>query len=61
MTVQGFAILPVEVPHLSRLEKLPQHHRNRFERLLIAQAIETNAIAVTNDPAWKRQPLKVKW
>lgn len=57
----GFKILPIELSHLTRLETLPFHHRDPFDRLLIAQAIEIGAMAVTDDPLWRRYPVKVKW
>lgn len=37
------------------------HHRDPFDRLLIAQAIEAGATAVTDDPHWKSYPLKVEF
>ncbi len=61
VTVQGFQILPIEVTHLARVEKLPLHHRDPFDRLLIAQAIELGATAITDDSDWKKYPVKIKW
>ncbi len=60
-TNQGFLHLPLEVPHLERLESLPHHHRDPFDRLLIAQAIELKAAAITNDPAWKGYRVSRRW
>ncbi len=60
-TDQGFRILPIESTHLGRLTKLEMHHVDPFDRLLIAQAIETGSIAVTNDRNWKKYPVKIKW
>ena len=57
----GFRLLPVEVHHLSRLESLPPHHGDPFDRLLIAQAIELAAQAVTDDPLWKKYAVKCAW
>ena len=57
----GFKILPVEIAHLSILETLPFHHRDPFDRLLIAQAIELGAVGVTNDPDWRNYPVKIDW
>jgi PIN domain nuclease of toxin-antitoxin system len=34
----GIEILPIEIIHLSILRDLPLHHRDPFDRLLIAQA-----------------------
>ena len=61
VTTYKFNILPVEIGHLSRLEKLPWHHRDPFDRLLIAQTIELGAVAVTNDPMWRKYAVQTKW
>jgi PIN domain nuclease of toxin-antitoxin system len=38
MTANRFLPLPVTVPHALAVQALPQHHRDPFDRLLIAQA-----------------------
>ncbi len=58
---QPFRLLPIEPAHLGRLASLPTHHQDPFDRLLIAQAIHLNAIAVTNDANWRRYKVTVKW
>ena len=47
--------------HLDQVQTLPHHHSDPFDRLLIAQALETGAIAVTNDRNWKKYRCKVQW
>jgi len=42
--------LPISVDHLLTLERLPMHHRDPFDRMLIAQSIEENMPLVTADP-----------
>lgn len=32
-------LLPIEIPHLHQLVQLPFHHRDPFDRLLIAQGV----------------------
>src|SRR5438874_13023126 len=39
LRINGFQILPIEAEHLKRLVDLPFHHRDPFDRLLIAQAM----------------------
>src|SRR5205807_2351958 len=46
----GFKIVSIEIAHLARLEQLPYHHRDPFDRILIAQTIDLDAVAVTDDP-----------
>jgi len=58
---KNFHILPVEIHHLTQLERLPYHHRDPFDRLLIAQAIETKATAVTEDRHWHQYPVTTDW
>ncbi len=57
----GFRRLGLEVPDLCRLEKLPAAHADPFDRLLIAQCLENSAIAVTNDPKWRRYPVQIEF
>jgi PIN domain nuclease of toxin-antitoxin system len=59
VTDHGFRQLPLELHEISRSEQLPMHHRDPFDRLLIAQAMEIGAVAVTNDAHWQYYPLKV--
>jgi PIN domain nuclease of toxin-antitoxin system len=57
----GFRLLGIEPQALDRLATLPHHHGDPFDRLLISQAIEQGAIAVTNDRNWKKYRCKVQW
>jgi PIN domain nuclease of toxin-antitoxin system len=45
----GVAILPVELPHIEAVRTLPHHHRDPFDRMLIAQAIAENLSLLTVD------------
>lgn len=47
--INGFRILPVTLPHTMHLSNLPFHHKDPFDRLLIAQAITENMTLVTSD------------
>lgn len=40
---------------------LPDHHKDPFDRLLIAQANHHNALLVTRDPVIQRYPVSVFW
>lgn len=57
----GFRLLGIEPNALDRLATLPHHHRDPFDRLLIAQTIENGATAVTNDRNWKKYRCKTQW
>lgn len=45
-----FQILPIKVPHLLAYQKLPLHHRDPFDRILIAQAQVEQFTLMTKDP-----------
>jgi PIN domain nuclease of toxin-antitoxin system len=54
-------VLPVALDHVLRTESLPLHHRDPFDRLLIAQSIEEGWPIVTADPVFERYPVDVIW
>jgi len=47
----GFEVLPLEAKHIVATERLPLHHRDPFDRMLIAQALIEGASLVTRDPS----------
>lgn len=49
LEVNGFELLPVKVKHTSVVATLPFHHRDPFDRLLIAQAIEEKMTLLSVD------------
>jgi len=53
--------LPVVRSQLYRMTELPSHHRDPFDRLLVAQAIEEAMTIVTPDPQIARYPVAVVW
>jgi len=56
---QRLTRLPVEDSHLHTLLRLPRHHGDPFDHLLISQAIAEGAGFVTHDRAATRYPVKV--
>lgn len=57
----GLKILPVDLDHVFALGELPLHHRDPFDRLLVAQAIAENAKLVTADPELSKYPVEILW
>jgi PIN domain nuclease of toxin-antitoxin system len=51
--------LPIEESALAHLASLPPLHRDPFDRLLIAQAIQYNLLLVTVDDAVRAYPVAV--
>jgi PIN domain nuclease of toxin-antitoxin system len=47
----GYRSLPVEVRHALAVRDLPLHHRDPFDRMLIAQARSEDLTLLTADPA----------
>jgi PIN domain nuclease of toxin-antitoxin system len=45
----GFDLLPVRLPHCRVYAGLPLHHRDPFDRMLVAQARSENLTLVTRD------------
>lgn len=48
----GFEPLPVEFAHAHAAGTLPHHHRDPFDRMLIAQALTDGLVVVTRDAAF---------
>lgn len=57
----GFGVLDVTTPHVLALEELPMHHRDPFDRLLIAQAIAEGYQIVSADAAFDAYPVDRVW
>lgn len=49
--VHGFTALPITAEHAERAGGLPPHHRDPFDRMLVAQAQVEGLTLVTRDPA----------
>jgi PIN domain nuclease of toxin-antitoxin system len=50
----GFVELPVTFSHADRVAGLPPHHRDPFDRMLVAQAAVEELTLVTRDPVFAR-------
>ncbi len=47
----GFKMLPISTEHAERAPSLPMHHRDPFDRMLVAQAEVESLVIVTADDA----------
>jgi PIN domain nuclease of toxin-antitoxin system len=61
LRVSGIEILNVEIAHLAVLTTLPFHHRDPFDRLIIAQAIVEQCPIVSVDPAFDAYSVERLW
>ena len=57
----GVVRISVEREHLELYEKLPLHHRDPFDRMLIAQAKAEGLTIITHDKNFKGYRAKVLW
>ncbi len=57
----GFELLPIEFDHTVQVSSLPLHHRDPFDRMLIAQALTENMTVVTKDPNFPLYGVEVVW
>lgn len=54
-------LLPVKLPHILALATLPSHHRDPFDRILIAQARTESVVLISHDPEIAQYPVQVIW
>ncbi len=56
-----FAPMPVTAEHAARVENLPWHHRDPFDRLLVAQAMLEDHDMVSADRQMDQYEIEVAW
>jgi len=57
----GFEKLPISLEHAERAVRLPQHHHDPFDRMLVAQAQAEALTLVTDDARIVRYEVAVLW
>jgi PIN domain nuclease of toxin-antitoxin system len=58
---EGFRVLPIETVHLSALIELPFHHRDPFDRLIVAQAAHEGMAVCSGDVHFALYSVSVIW
>jgi PIN domain nuclease of toxin-antitoxin system len=61
LSKNGIEILPIKLDHVLRIENLTVHHRDPFDRILIAQSIEEKLPLLTADPIFERYSVNLIW
>jgi PIN domain nuclease of toxin-antitoxin system len=61
LIINGFEQLAIENKHFYEFIKLPQHHNDPFDRLLIAQTISEKMSIVSVDSAFDNYPVSRLW
>lgn len=54
-------MLAIEFPHALKVAELTDHHRDPFDRILIAQAMVENMALVSGDEKFNTYPVPVIW
>lgn len=61
LAANGFQALAIGLKHTARVATLPFHHRDPFDRLLVAQALEEDLAMVTADPVIAKYGVNRVW
>jgi PIN domain nuclease of toxin-antitoxin system len=61
LAANGFQPLAIDLKHTARVATLPFRHRDPFDRLLVAQALEAELAMVTADPIFAKYGVRRVW
>ena len=61
LSINGFEVLSIEFEHTRAVAALPLHHRDPFDRILIAQSLVNEMIIVTRDPCFSDYEVPILW
>ena len=56
-----FMLLPIHLSHVLQVADLPDHHKDPFDRLLIAQSIVEDVPLLSRDELVSQYDIKVLW
>jgi PIN domain nuclease of toxin-antitoxin system len=61
ITDYGFTELAIGIAHADAVRKLPSHHRDPFDRMLVAQAVVEDLVIVSVDVALAAYKVPIVW
>jgi PIN domain nuclease of toxin-antitoxin system len=61
MRINGIQSLPIQMDHALHISTLPSHHRDPFDRLLIAQAQLEELPILSSDPQLANYQVQLIW
>jgi PIN domain nuclease of toxin-antitoxin system len=61
LSANRFTLLPIDLRHVSHVSRLPFHHRDPFDRLLVAQAMEESLTIASADPIFHKYGVERLW
>jgi PIN domain nuclease of toxin-antitoxin system len=61
LQINGFLVLGLTVEHTAKLAQLPFHHRDPFDRMLVAQSLVENLPLVSKDDVLDADGIRRVW
>jgi len=61
MIENDIELLPISFEHIQRLLKLDYHHRDPFDRIIIAQGLEDGLTILSKDSNFVKYKVKIIW
>jgi PIN domain nuclease of toxin-antitoxin system len=59
LTQSRFELMPIQLRHIRAIESMPQHHRDPFDRMLIAQSQVDGLTLVSADRKMRQYPVSL--
>ena len=61
LTTSDFSWLSITAAHAAAAARLPRHHRDPWDRILLAQAVAEDAVLLTADTRMKAYDAQIVW
>ena len=61
LDANAIELLPILPRHMAAVIRLPLHHRDPFDRMIVAQAVVEGAVLVTADAAMRAYSVPIVW
>ena len=61
ISINAIQVLPIEMSHALQVYTLPDHHRDPFDRILVAQSLVEQLPILTIDPLIAQYPVVTVW
>lgn len=61
MELNGFGLLPVRISHIARIISLSFHHRDPFDRMIVAQCVAEGLSVVSLDSVFDKYSVQRLW
>jgi PIN domain nuclease of toxin-antitoxin system len=61
LEINQFSVLPISLYHAFTIRELPYHHKDPFDRMLVAQSKVENMAIISADVKFKKYDVKIVW